>query len=521
MRSLIRAQPFLFALFASLAVWWSSRSGAEESRAPVPDRAAQKAAAERIQSVFEDEYKAADRATKAALAGKLLKLAGSESDKVAQFTLYREAVRFASEAGDVATTLQAVDGMAAKFAISSSAVKLYAFGNIAKTSLPKDETGGAADACAKLASELIAENNFDGAKKAVEYGLAAIRRTRDGERMTRLRRLGDQIDDIAKQYRAVAEHAAALKENPDDPAANLEVGRFECFVKGNWQEGLSHLAKGSDAKLKALAEQTLASPSKAQDQYQVANGWWKQASSRDGVTKDRILAYAGNWYEQALPGLTGLSKATAEKRIAEAPAVAGGPQIAPRQKTINLLELLDPEKDFKPKNKWAITNGVLQCTDGNFVPKVVFPYQPPEEYDVAFVFSQPKFRNGVGLIMPNPNPDLDTSFAFFIAGGDGRVISLSSDGGKYRQRFPQPLVRENVKCGVVFKVRKAGIQVVVNGVLVANLQTDFSDLKVGNWHRVKEWQNLAVCADDPAVFYLIQVTEVTGEGAITRFPKSE
>ena len=137
--------------------------------------------------------------------------------------------------------------------------------------------------------------------------------------------------------------------------------------------------------------------------------------------EERVMAYAGNFYQRALPELTGLSKATAEKRLAEVPDTAdSGLAIAPRAKSINLLELLDPAKDFKPQNKWAIANGVLRCTEGNFVPKVVFPYQPPEEYDVSFTFAQPGLRNGVGVIMPNPNGG--HSFLFWV-GGDGGTLT--------------------------------------------------------------------------------------------------
>ena len=40
---------------------------------------------------------------------------------------------------------------------------------------------------------------------------------------------------------------------------------------------------------------------------------------------------------------------------------------------------------------------------GSFVPRVQFPYQPPQEYDYVVTFLQPGLRNGISLIMPNPN----------------------------------------------------------------------------------------------------------------------
>ncbi len=488
-----------------------------QDKLAVPDRAAQKTAGDRIRTVFADEYKSTDRATKAKLAKQLLELATGEKDDAAKFTLYREAVRLGSEAGDVATALSAVDQMSAAFNITPSAVRLYAISNLTKLALPAREAGMVADECLALATALSAEDDFKGAERAVDLGFAAIRRARDNQRMAKLRDMKDYIEGIADEFKTVAAHAAKLKEDPTDPQANLEMGKFHCFVKGNWQTGLRHLANGGDEALEVLAADTLAEPGDAPSQFKIANGWWKQADKLEGVERDRVLAYAGTYYERAIPGLTGLSKATAVKRLSEVPDVAGG-AVVQRQKDVNLLALIDPDKDFKPKDKWAVANGVLQCTRGSFVPKVVFPYQPPQEYDISFTYSQPSLRNGVGVILPNPNPNVKASFAFIVGESSGRSIMLSNDQGKYRQTFPKAVIQENTKYTVVVKVRKTGVAATINGTPVANLQTDFSDLKVNSWRKIDEWQNAAIFCDDPTAFYQVQIKEVTGEGPVTRFP---
>jgi hypothetical protein len=163
-----------------------------------------------------------------------------------------------------------------------------------------------------------------------------------------------------------------------------------------------------------------------------------------------------------------------------------------------------------------VQRGVLACTEGNFVPKVVFPYQPPEEYDVKVTFAQPDLRNGVGIIMPNPNGG--HSFAFCVGGNSGREIALTDDQRRYSRDVPN-LIRSNVKYTIIFKLRKEGVAATINGVAVLNLKTDFTGLRIDGWRRIEEWQNLAICADDPTAFYEVEVTEVTGEGAMTRFPK--
>jgi hypothetical protein len=73
-----------------------------------------------------------------------------------------------------------------------------------------------------------------------------------------------------------------VDKNPADPAANFEIGRFQCFVKGDWDVGLSFLAKGSDAGLGALAAKDLAAPTDPERQLEVADGWWDLAEKEMG-----------------------------------------------------------------------------------------------------------------------------------------------------------------------------------------------------------------------------------------------
>ena len=74
---------------------------------------------------------------------------------------------------------------------------------------------------------------------------------------------------------------------------------------------------------------------------------------------------------------------------------------------------------------------------------------------------------------------------------------------------------------VVFSVRKDGVQASINGTPVVDMKTDFQDLKVGYWQRIKDWENIGISCDEQTLFYAVQITEVTGEGVVTRFPKSQ
>ena len=84
----------------------------------------------------------------------------------------------------------------------------------------------------------------------------------------------------------------------------------------------------STRHLKTLAEQELAVKEEAVSQMAVADAWY-DASEKAAADKVEMKAYqerAAKWYATALPGLSGLSKIKAEKRIG---AVGGLTPTAP------------------------------------------------------------------------------------------------------------------------------------------------------------------------------------------------
>lgn len=489
--------------------------GAEE-RTAVPDSESQAKSLERIKGLFADEYAATGADAKQKLAVKLLDLAKADSKPANQFVLYREAIQLGSTAGDFETTMAAVSTLGNTFAIEAGAVRRYALANLSKSVSAQEAGEAVADECMRLASQMLVANRFAEAKEYLSLGNTAARKVRSGDRVSKIKEMDASLAALAKEFVAVQDAATALAANANDPAANLAVGKFECFVKGNWAGGLVQLAKGNDPTLKSLAEQSLTPPTDPAGKFQLAGEWWKVGEQQQGVARQKVLGYASAFYHQALPGLAGLNKIVAEKRLSEvAPAAANAADnLRPATGPINLIGLLDPQQDFHPADKWAIQEGALFCTRGSFVPKVIVPYEPPEEYDVKFTFMQPRFRNGVGLILPNHK--LEKSQAIFVARNGGHALGVMSDDGKYVQNYPQQIFAPNVKYTVVVKVRRDSIQATVNNKSVIDLKTDFSDLKVGSWHHVNNWKQIALFADDPAVFYEVELTEVTGRGANTR-----
>jgi hypothetical protein len=162
------------------------------------------------------------------------------------------------------------------------------------------------------------------------------------------------------------------------------------------------LALGSDPTLSGLAEQELVAPESADGQAELADAWWKYAENADGPVKEATRTRAGRWYHQALPGLSGLPKVKAERRLQElaklgisdrrpivGPTSRREPLVRPtsprKYQPVNLLALIDPKKDnYRQGAKWSFNQGSLIATRRGWgqLPRVKVPYIPPDEYDL-------------------------------------------------------------------------------------------------------------------------------------------
>jgi len=185
------------------------------------------------------------------------------------------------------------------------------------------------------------------------------------------------------------------------------------------------------------------------------------------------------------------------------PSVAG-------KTTVDLIAKFDATKDVI-HGKWAVVNNVLQCNHMHLRPRVQIPYQPPEEYDFTVAFSQVKPRNGISLIMPNLKNG--KSFFWNVSGNRGEV-HLSATPPK-REKVPDMAIPNKTYTATV-QVRQGGVMCLLDGKVVMEHKTDFSDLAADNWHEIRDKSFVGLACDDPTVFHYAQIVEITGTGKAAR-----
>ncbi len=277
--------------------------------------------------------------------------------------MFRRASEIARDAGEAELMLEAVDAIvAAGFDIRPYSAKARLLEQLLKQGAAGDgaEVSAIGAACMKFAEAAAADGAFDEASavldaarkslakpilqtqanlRAAKAALARARTATDkSEREKRVADTQSVLDTIKSTQSALAECAKTLqkaqrereavqaarerlKTAPDDAEACLTIGRWYCFTQRNWDKGLKFLAKGSDAALKALAAEELASkPANADQRVARGDAWWDAAEKARGGAKAAMRMRAGQWYDQALPDLPpGLAKAKVEGRMAQVP----------------------------------------------------------------------------------------------------------------------------------------------------------------------------------------------------------
>ena len=251
--------------------------------------------------------------------------------------LFDYARGLAAELGAAAAACEAVDQMDRWFEIDALALKLESL-EVAAAAPPTPQgkleqiTAGLElmEACAK--ADRIADGN-----RAYGLAQAAARALKDAALGKQVSERKREFDKIAKARSAVKDDLTRLKTAPDDPEANLAVGKYFCLNLQNWEQGLKHLSAGSDAALAELARRDLSSPEVPEEQFRLAEAWAKFAADESGAGKASLDDRAKHWYRKAAPFLSGEAKQTAEKRLAPTGAVVD------EAKTRYLTDLIETE----------------------------------------------------------------------------------------------------------------------------------------------------------------------------------
>jgi hypothetical protein len=289
------------------------------ARRPTPPGEELQAAEEQIRKVFAQEF---EKAPKADVKAELAKtLAGQAAETVAKpaehYMMLKLSIGLAAEAGEVDAALGTLDTLAASYEIDLAELATPMVSKLAGTAKTAEARTRLVEAALEYSGTCLADDDFEAATQLASLAMQTASKLRETELRKTVKEHQDEVKLLEKQWQAAQAAAETLKDNPDDPAANLARGKYLCLVKQEWEQGLPLLVKSGDAALKSAAELELAAEKKPEDKSALGDAWMAAAKGAAAAERAALEERAEHWYEDALDELTGLAKTQVERRLSE------------------------------------------------------------------------------------------------------------------------------------------------------------------------------------------------------------
>ncbi len=296
-------------LFLGLS-WVFPVFGQPAKKAPIPAPQAQAKAETLIQELFKDELAKAqkDASAKGRLAITFLQEGKDTNDDPAgRYVLYQHALRLASEAGDAPTALQVIEEIAQEYGLPSAQafqMKIKALTSAVNSVSTPDAYQTVVEGALALLEDALAADDFPAAQQLLATAEGAGRKLKNVALVASIRKRGEDVGRLQKEFVRWQPFADRLAKNPDNPEANCEMGKYQAFVKGNWELGLPLLAKGNKGKLRDLALLDLGESKDRRQVRRLADEYFEFGNEWNGAMQVNALLRAYTWYQQLLGDAT-------------------------------------------------------------------------------------------------------------------------------------------------------------------------------------------------------------------------
>jgi len=193
---------------------------------------------------------------------------------------------------------------------------------------------------------------------------------------------------------------------------------------------------------------------------------------------------------------------------------------------VSLLPLVDPKK-CSVAGTWGLENGKL-VSDGtggatSGAARIEIPYAPPEEYDFRIVFARLRMAamDGGGDIV-QVLPRAGQQFVWLMGGFSNSVMGFETIKGARVDKNPASVNRPGcIQSGrtytAIVSVRKDGVKAYLDGALIAQCRTDYTDVSLEPAWKLRSPELLGLATyGSPTVFERAELLEVTGKGRIVR-----
>lgn len=306
---------------------------------PIPDPKLTEEAEMRIREIFANEFRGADSENRRADLAKTLVDAGKNlgDDPVQQFAMYSLAYQMAQKGKSPVTAKDAFDRLNSQFEFDTvnQQLQLLRFSAEYVSRIPQDRKEDFKQLAIKIWQVSYDRNNFKAVDELFTIIETFARSQNDAAMMQRITGLREDVSEARKVYADIESQFLSLERPSFNPEGNLLVGRYLCFHRNQWQQGIPFLAKSSNQKLKDAALLELESPTTPTLQAEIGDMWWESVTGFPPVEKKRIQRRAAQWYQSAIAGLpNNIERIKVQRNLDEYKKLYPGEPIPPLAPTL-------------------------------------------------------------------------------------------------------------------------------------------------------------------------------------------
>jgi len=485
-----------------------SSPGLSKKKLPVPDPAALKESERLLREVFKEDFNKVTPADIKALAVKLLdKAFGAGNEPSLSFTMLRDARDLAASICDLETSFKATDQMEERFEVDSLLMKGQVL-DTASRRLPTPEAAkGVMEAYLGVIDEAVRQDKADFARATLSKAESVAKGSKIPSLLNQVKAKGIEVEKLLKDNAALKSAEKLLVDHPEDPAANLTVGKHLCFIKGAWEKGLPYLGKSSDPALGDVARRDMGKVELPQSQLEIGDSWFQLADKATlAAEKKGCQIRAAYWYQLALPSLSGLNQLKTEKRLEDIQrSLSLGAMV-------DLLKLIDPSKDTA-EGRWSMSGTVLSCL--GVASTLNIPYVPPEEYDLKLTVERKEGNRGIliGIVDGGHQATIVVDEQGDCA-GLARVDGMRMDQGG--TMFRGVLLAKDTECTLICEIRKMGVTFRANGKMIFEWKGEPQRLSRNPALPILRPDTLFLVCNDHMLFKQVSLLPLTGEGKKAR-----
>jgi hypothetical protein len=322
-----RALPRLFfiALGLSLGIATAADPNSLGQRSPLPDAVSSAKAMDTVKEIYAKQFaKARLPKERAEIARAILRDSTATGNPSERYAMLAASLNLAAMGDNVALLIEVVDALDKQFEVDRISILSERLDKVAGD-VPAAAWTKISPSLRGAAQDATAHGRFDEADAIWAAYTKLAKRAGDGKAANAAAAMRKQLAQQKKEAAQLNELIAAAKRGDALPADFEKLGRYMCFVKGEWANGLPSLAKCDSADLARVAKLELEAvldktPSNA---LQVAEAWVALAEGSPGTDRGAILEHAMDLYLLAIPCLEGLAKVKAQKALDELQKIAG------------------------------------------------------------------------------------------------------------------------------------------------------------------------------------------------------